>query len=586
MSSLPVSWRWCWPLIWLASAQDLWLDTVRIEAEHSPTERLWAADSVWGWKAPGFHLTQLLAQAEGLYLREYGGQGALKTIAFRGLAPSYTAITFQGFPIRQPQLGIVDLSPYYLGGLSAIRLETGGDIAYQPGASGRIDLILRPQSRKSQLNAILGAYGEAALEGLIERPGWHGQLRTLTVQNNYTYDRPARGRLDNAAYRLLQAAGIWSHGGWTWTTWGFLSTQEVPGPVGRLGPLWPPEHLRQARAIQTAWYETVHQALGLQLIADRLRYQDFQGQISSSQQWVLQGLWRRELLFRNHRLTLQVWGVADYLISDRLGRGYWPFRAYRQGEGALWVRWTGPLGRWVYRLEGRLSGLTGMGLWPGGLVAVSNDHVGACVLRGIRFPSLYERFWIGYGNPDLAPERFFQVQGWGRFRRGCWRAYMGLTAALVQDRIVAVPLSPVRWQTLSLGHSRNLSLEARLTYQAKSWEGGLVYTYTLAQDFSLTSGSQLPYVPPYLAAVWLTWTRGAWALSLQLQYVSWRYTSLAGGYLNFLPPYVVPNLTLGYRKPPHQLAVLLYSWGPHTYEVIKGYPMPTRAWRLEWRIGW
>lgn len=553
---------------------------------HPPTERRWQADSVWGWKGPGFHLTQLLVQAEGLYIRDYGGQGALKTLSLRGLAPSYTAITFQGLPIRQPQLGIVDLSPYYLAGLSEVRYESAGDLAYHPGSSGRLDLVLRPHSHKTQLGAVLGAYGEALLEGVLERPSWHWQLRALTLQNDYPYDQPVRGRLQNAAYRLLQTAAVFSRRDWTFTSWGYLSSQEVPGPLGRFGPLWPPEHLTQARATQTIWHETPFQALGLQVMADKVGYRDFQGRFSWSNQWAFQVLGRKKFLIRAHTLTFQAWAVGDYLVSDQLGRGYWPFGSYWQGEGALWVRWLAPLGKWVYRLEGRLSGLTGLGLWPGGLASLSNDYLGLSVLRGLRFPSLYERFWIGYGNPNLGPERFYQAQLWGRYRRGSFGLYVALVGALIRDRIVVVPLSPLRWQTLSLGHSRNLSLEARFIYHARQLQAGLSYTYTLAQDFSLTRGAQLPYVPPYLAALWLTWIKHPFALSFQLQYVSWRLTSLAGGYLNVLPPYFVPSLTLAYQGRACQLALSLLSWSPHTYEVIKGYPMPMQAWRIEWRPRW
>ncbi len=105
----------------------------------------WRVDSLGGWKVAGSHLSQLLSQVEGLYIRDYGGEGALKTVSLRGLSPTLTVITFQDFPIRQPQLGIVNIAPYFLGGFSEITYSGRGELAHHPGGAGRIDLRIRPE---------------------------------------------------------------------------------------------------------------------------------------------------------------------------------------------------------------------------------------------------------------------------------------------------------------------------------------------------------------------------------------------------------------------------------------------------------
>jgi len=98
------------------------LPAVLIQEERALRTKRWSADS-GSWPVGGTQVAQLLAEAEGLYLRDYGGHGSLKTVSLRGMGAPLTAVCFQGLPLRQPQLNLVDLAPFYLVGVKEVRFS-------------------------------------------------------------------------------------------------------------------------------------------------------------------------------------------------------------------------------------------------------------------------------------------------------------------------------------------------------------------------------------------------------------------------------------------------------------------------------
>ncbi len=545
----------------------------------------WRADSLGGWQVSGTHLSHLLSQIEGLYVREYGGEGALKTVSLRGLSPAFTAITFQGFPLRQPQLGIVNIAPYFLGGFSEITFSGGGELGYHPGGAGRIDLAIRPGSSFRWGEGRLGRYGEAAIEAAAGNKYyvWYGGA--LSTLNRYPYDDPTKGRMESAAYRLLRSGLALHRGHWEVTLWGFSSEQEVPGPVGLTGPRLPPEYLREGQLIPTLWYHGKW-SMGLQTHHSKLLYRDYLGLLAPTYQHSMQAILRREWFHKGHTLTTLLYGAGDHLQSPRIGIGLMPLQRIRQGELGVWLQGKGVWRGWHYRWEGRLSWLERFKPEIGALVQVERRYGGVEVMRGLRWPSLYERYWIGYGRWDLRPERFYQVQGYGRYQGGAWSFRSTLTAAWVKDRILTVPLSPVRWQAYNLGYVRSLAAETRLSYTSLRTQAYLSVAYTRAQDFSVTAGRPLPYVPSWLGVLWINQHLGRMTLIYQGEFVSERPINLAPGVLNILPPYLLHSLSLKWRLPHSVVTIHLSRWSGQTYAVISGYPMPVRQITLEWRWRW
>ncbi len=522
----------------------------------------------------GTQVVQLLAQAEGLYLRDYGGHGSLKTVSLRGMGAPLTAVSFQGLPLRQPQLNLVDLAPFYLVGLKEVRFSPSARLDASPGAIGLIEFRLRPQTPSARIGWWVGSFGEVGTYAAWERPKWLMQGAALSAENRYPFREPVAGLRENAQYRQVQGAFVWSPPKWTFTTWGYHSSQAIPGPVVIGAPLSPPEALTQSHLLQTLAYEAGSWQAQAQGQLQHLRHVDRFGETAFSRLFSWQGQLRRSFQLGKSSMEAGVYEAYDWIESNRMGVGYRPLTQLDQIEAALWGSWGHTWGPLLLRTEVRLSYLSRYALLPSGKVLLRWGVWGLEGLRGIRFPSLWERYWIGYGNPSLQPEKTFQLQLFLEKSVRSFKLYGATFWAQTRDRILTVPLSPVRWQAYSLGFVESQGLEGRLTWQKGPLHLWVAGTYLVARDYSLTKGQLLPYTPPYIGLAGARYARGRFHLSYFTQYVSWRLNSLAG--LAVLPPYWIHTLALRYTRTDYRIEVRAENLTQASYQVIQGYPMPGR----------
>jgi len=577
-------WRWCWLLTWLA---DLLLaqapDSIRekltplpevlIQEQLTLRTKRWEADKT-GWPLTGGQVAQLLAQVEGLYLRDYGGHGSLKTVSLRGMGAPLTAVRFQGLPLRQPQLGLVDLSPFYLAGLKEVRFSPTAHLEASSGAIGLIEFWLRPEASSARTGWWVGSFGEVGAHTVWERPRWLVQGAALSAENRYPFQEPVAGLREHAQYRQVQGALVWSGRPWTLTTWGYHSGQAIPGPVVIGASTSPPEELYQSHLIQSLTYEKGPWQGDLQGQLQYLKHLDRFREPAFSRLLSWQGQVRRSFQVKKSHIEAGLYAAYDRVESNRLAVGFRPLSSLDQGEAALWGSFMRSWGPWVVRTEGRLSWLSRYPLLPSVKALLRWGPWGLEAMRGIRFPSLWERYWVGYGNPTLQPEKTFQIQV---FLEKIFRSFTVYGAAFwaqTKDRILTVPLSPVRWQAYSLGYVESHGLEGRLTWQPGSFQLWVAGTYLVARDYSLTAGQLLPYTPPYLGLGGLAYTWGPFSFSYGVQHVSWRLNSLAG--LETLPPYGLHTLSLRYTRKAYRIELRAENLTNVSYQVIQGYPMPGR----------
>lgn len=586
-------WRWCWLLIWLpklsaqidtAGGRDCALPPVFIEGEAPLRQKRWRRDSL-GWPAVGPHLLHLLSQTEGIYLRDYGGQGSLKTLSIRGMGAPLSAITFQGLPLRAPTLGIINLAPFYLSGLQEVTFSPGGDLSTSAGAIGTLHLRWKPTTRRAMLAWQAAAFGEIATEALLERPHHLLQAAALSTRNAYPFSVPEKGRRE-APYRYLQATYTYHKNHLHWTSWYFHSEQVIPPPVVIGASTGPPEYLAQSQLLHSAEYATPSFTVRLQHHYESLSHQDALQFHSYSYLHTLQGQVEKTYTLTPLRLGSSLYAAWDYVRSNRMAVEFRPFPTIHQSEVAFIQTLTYPLPKGYLRAEGRWTAFTRFPPQGSLLLRALWQGIGIELLRGVRFPSLWERYWIGYGNPTLRPEESLQAQLFYETQRGPWTVYGAIFLAQTRHRIVTLPLSPVRWQAYSLGYVESLGAEGRISYQGRSLRTWLSGTALVAREYSFTAGIQLPYTPPYTAAAGLVWAKRPFLLIVQVQYVSWRLSSLAATPSSVLPPYILPSLALRYSTPSYRIEMGAENLTNTSYQVLQGYPMPGRRAYLRWEATW
>ncbi|MCX7607127.1 MAG: hypothetical protein N2170_07695 [Bacteroidia bacterium] len=594
-------WRWYWLLIWLPEAalpqsedstRSYALPPIAIEADVPLRVKRWYSDTT-GWAIPGSHVVQLLAQAEGVYLRDYGGQGSLKILSIRGMGAPLTAVTFQGLPLRFPTLGLVNLAPFYLAGLREVILSPGGHLEVSPGAIGLLALRWRPERSEFRIGWQAGSFGEIAADFRRESPSFFLQGMALSTENRYPFSEPEPGLRENAAYRYLQGAWAYRKKRFQCTGWGYSSTQDIPPPVSVGAATGPAEALYQAHVIHTAEWALGHGAeLRLQHAMEEIRHKDWIGIEGTSALHSFQALLKGQkgvggMLKESPsravwELGYALYGAIDHVRSNRMAVGFRFFPRFIQVEGAGFLSLQ-RVREWGYlRAELRMSSLSRFPLQVSGLVRVGWRSFGVEGLRGVRFPSIWERYWVGYGNAALLPEQSWQAQLFGEKQVQRWGFYGALFFAQTRNRIVTIPLSPVRWQAYSLGYVLSRGLEGRVVYEVARWRFWVSATYLEAREYSFTRGGLLPYSPPYTAAWGLRLRAPRWTLSYQGQYVSWRFSSLAATSYSLLPSYVLHGLLIRYTTPSYAVEIGGENLLGAPYQVIQGYPMPGRRLYLRW----
>ncbi|MCS7189146.1 MAG: TonB-dependent receptor [Bacteroidia bacterium] len=586
-------WRWFWLLIWLLSkgaaqkdslqGREYFFPSVKIVEEAPLRLKRWKADNT-GWNVPGTHIVQLLAQVEGVYLRDYGGQGSLKTLSIRGMGAPLTAVSFQDLPLRAPTLGIVNLAPFYLSGLREVCFSGGGQLAVSPGAIGILSLRWYPESYRRRVAVQVGSFGELALDALYENPTWLIQAAALSVENNYDFSEPVVGRRDSASYQYVQGAFSYKKRRTQYTFWAYQGRQQVPPPivVGVVGG--PAEFLSQSQLIQSGEFYIGPLLLRLQHAAEYLKHID----IVRMQGWShLHSL--QAHLIREWRPPTSLWqgyvslyGAVDQVWSNRMGKGFVPLSRLHQAEIASIMALQRNLGKGYIRAEGRLTSLSRFSPQFSLLIRGGIKYLGMELLRGVRFPSLWERYWVGYGNPFLPPETSLQLQLFLEKRIKGWNFYGALFMVQTRNRIVTVPLSPVRWQAYSLGYVISQGAEGRWVYDKGDWKVWGSGTYLIARDYSFTQGELLPYTPPYTASWGLLYKPKRWVLSYQGQYISWRLSGLAVTSYTILKAYLLHSCLVRYIYKRHGLEIGIENLANASYQIIQGYPMPGR--RLYGRI--
>jgi outer membrane cobalamin receptor len=106
------------------------------------------------------NLAEGLVRAEGIYVRGYGGAGAIKTVAVRGAFENQTLVMVDGQPVNNHQGGDVDFNAVALEDVERVEVMAGASSAlYGANATaGVVNVITRGVPEEPRLS-LRGGYG-------------------------------------------------------------------------------------------------------------------------------------------------------------------------------------------------------------------------------------------------------------------------------------------------------------------------------------------------------------------------------------------------------------------------------------------
>ncbi len=560
-------------------------------------------------------LHTLLSFAPGVFIRDYGGFGGLKTISLRGSGAAQTSIYLEGFPLNALQNGIIDLGTLPASIFQRVAFYKSAVLPEDIGANigGSVHLFL-PSTQPLSAIVEVGSFGyrQMTLAGnlnaqtflvsnflqsrgnypffftnfgkrtLIRRQNSDIQSWNLLFSHRHTTSHfflknlnffsythrgvpgaVVQGAIENRRARLRQ-----------WDFWTALAA----GISTRLAMV---ETQALFRALQTGFSDPAMTVFGK--TGFRSRYLETQTLLQTRFWWRFYPGWR---LIGNLALSsAQLYGpmlqpeagsrVSQQQISATGGISFeasdWNIL------GAVKLLTLPPAIVWLPSLSFQWQHRFFQ--WS---LQVSRNH---------RFPTFNERYYLNYGNANLRPEQSWNLDFSTRLALSECSVSFSTFMSWIRNLILSVPKSPVEWQAQNIGKVLRYGVE--LSVKGSFGRSFHQLNFTFQRSRNQTPGSphygkQLSYTPQWLFRYLLSITIDPFQVGSILEGTGTRYALPSNLRQSRLPPYWIWNLYLRYWIPSLGTEVRFecQNCTNTRYAVIWHYPMPGRWFRLLLRQQW
>lgn len=593
-------------------------------------------------------ISDAVRRMAGVTVKDYGGLGGMKTISVRNMGAAHTAVSVDGVPVSNCQGGQIDLAQFSLWQTESITLSVGSSddmlqTARTLGSAAILALTTRfpewKNGRKWELEARVkgGSWGEVmpALrygQRLSSRTSLMADVVVARSDGDYPYK--VTYAPDKTFYRvnddILQGRGniqfrtLLKRDGHVDVT-GHLSMQRqgLPGAVIRYRETAASERLWTRGGYVQALYEQRYtpewklRATG-KYTYDWQRYYDEGRQYSDG---FAENYYKQQEAFVNatalwtpHRLlsvSLAQDAAHTRLVSNmstcpdpmrwtlgtaltvRLENERWRFTAsaiytrvtesVEEGEAHEDYNHVSPTAEVRYRL---ISG--------------KSVFLRAMYKNSYRVPTFNDLYYQRAVPSNLKPENAHQLSAGiaGALSSGRWQWQWQVDGYWnrVTDKLVAIPTSYV-WQVRNYGEASLAGVDATLNVRlqvARRITAQLTGAYSWSRALDKTDeekasyNGQLPYTPAHSGSVGLLvstpWVNVGWSMVA----VGDRWVLPENIDRNLVEGYTDHSLTLSheFRLKSCSLDVMasMTNVGNTQYDIVRYYPMPSRAYHIQLSI--
>lgn len=590
---------------------------------------LYQKDSTGSFGVAGVSADAVLRQAEGVYIRNYGGHGGIKTVSFRGFSTNQTTVSIMDVPFQSSQSSVVDFSSFYLSGYDGVEIYRSGESSNQNPGGGNINFIVLPAQKKQTFFAGVGSFGEvsAGIQSGLVIGKIHSEVlfQVLNAKDNYPFRINGEQNLrQNAGFRTqrFQANSQYQlKKGWDFTYFmtGYNNLQGIPGPVLTGLPGNPGDSLAQKDIFH--FIRVVHSPQKF-----TSQWLPFRYQWSVSHHWndmevTINGLDARyrnhdimiqaqtKYLFHRQNLTAIFQFNPSFLTGDNLAVNFQPVKSVQRTlwhAGIQHALLLGNAKNEVYPVQInstlRLNYSRNYDLLPNAVFLITlnpfkgnpNRKINLNIQYGNRLPSFNELYYFGYGNAALNPEKAISADAGIYLKNEKKRPFTfkwNLFVNYTQDKIIAVPLNPVQWSTMSIGQTRTTGLEYIFEYYPSPNQFVyLNYTLQKATDETREEKPLLPYTPREILNYGYKFNYKLFYLFVNGNYSGWRYSLLKNDEQSLMSAYNLLDTGLGYRLPvkawEYKIELNLQNILNSQYAIIRSYPMPGRSFGAKLSIVW
>lgn len=571
-------------------------------------------------------INESLIYVPGIFIKNYGGMGGLKTVSIRGSSANQTSLLLNGIKLNSNQNGMSDLSIIPSSMISQVEVIRTGLSSVFGGnaAAGAINISTRNHStNKFVLNYSYGSFSEnlLALQSNLQI----GDLKISTAaeynhsNGDYPFEITHFGTnqivtRQNSDFDNLSAAVNFDYklndiklNAFTLL---YNSKRGVPGAVLQ-------GHIESADARMT---ESGY-LFALSANADMINNWQFVGGVNSRYNFLN---YKDKNLIGYHGLPLDndfnsqdisfsaniskietnsliQFGIEGFLshLNGEMLQSEVKGRAYREGIALSFIA------NQDYKLIDRFDFLSiasfridffndNSPAYSPYLGVILKDDISGLSIKSnfsgnFRMPSFNELYYLNYGTSGLNPEKSLSYNIGITYNYKIFQIELSAFVTQTKDLILSVPRSPAVWSAQNIGKSEIKGLE--IIASAKSDEIPINinfnYTYQYAKD--LTEGTPnfgkfLIYVPQEIANVNVSYNF-LWGIVIaaNFNYSSYRFSLQSNDIKSVLPEYFTLNLKIIKKIMSNFGNFRLYFASDnifdYDYSIIRNFPMPGRILR-------
>lgn len=563
------------------------------------------------------NLSEVLAFQTPLYVRSYG-LGTLATLGIRGGSAAHTQFLWNGIPLRNPMLGLLDISLIPSFFTDEVSIHYGGHgAAFGSGAiGGLVSLTNKPITSQNQANVhfSVGSWGsfmgEVKFDYGTKKLRWSTRLFYQEAENNYRYrinkDQPEQNQINHH----LKNQGLLQEVSWamndqeqlTARLWLQYTDRQIPPTSTQTFS----KSAQQDNSLRSSlqWNrngEKVDWQIKTAFLEEEIDFQDSLILLYTNNQF---RTWLTEFetsIQLSSRINFTGGVFAEYVNAESANYKVGTRREQYGGFGSL--RYL--LEKWAFRVQAREE-LTD-NRWSPILLDFSAEWYGlrnftikSSISRNYRIPTLNDLYWRPGGNPDLAPEQGWTLETGMHYhsKKDNWAFNASGTGFVrsIKDWIFWLPPGQggrTFWSPINIVQVNSYGAEFRsdITLTEDRWftklNIGFDLTWSVFADevpeFMIEEGDQVFYIPISNVFTGLTIGEKRWSM---FYYHHWFGAS--NGISDSLAPGNIGSAGMSFspsrKSGPWSLYLQADNIWNVPYRLIERRPMPGRSFKFGLRF--
>jgi len=569
-------------------------------------------------------LSDIINISPGLFLKNYGGLGGLKTVSIRGTNAQHTLIQLDGITLNSSQNSTFDLSLLPMKIVENISISKGGLSAiYGTGAIGGVIEINTKHSNKLtyKIESKYGSFNDlstaASISVPIKKVNISGLLEYQSSKGNYPikvvhFGEEKEVKRENADFQNI-SGGLNANATFDNSKLnGFIlirsSERGSPGAVVQGAIENSVARLKEKDLLSSIKYSyflsemsnisfSVYGKLSnfnfvdLDKFTSEMKTTDFTSRDvkfnfsfnllkkKSNLQVGFEGS------FSDLRGNMLQKNVGDYIKRNSIGfYSNYDFQIYNT-DLLTGNAFTG------FRVDGVENFSPTLSPMLGALISANNFplELKFTVSSNYRTPSFNEMYYLNYGSTDLKTEKSTSFNIGANSEVFGFKVGLDLFNIITKDLIVSTATSPITWEAMNIKKAISKGIEFAISSDSIFDFINVKIAYTLQtttdeSENSLLKGKQIVYIPKELLNANCVFNIEKFYLGILLNYTSFVYSIADNSKESVIPSNFITNLffskTIKLGEYKIELRAEALNIFNEKYEIIKNYPMPQRAFKI------